>query len=363
MAEIDRSAPISSSPALSGQELAPRRFLAALLPRRKPVAVASSGLIPQPLWMIQGRSESSCKTTQICIQLSPRIYPQTDAQCKRTFHHNHTAAHPRHAAADCYIKVTAMPSPNLHLRVVDPAEFGAAAAALVAEALRSKPDAVLGLPTGNTPVPVYEHLVAQQRRGAVNFSRARVAMLDEYLGAGDRPISFFHWLREHFLGPAGIAADRVLRMPSQPEGIAAACAAYEAQLAAWGGCDLQLLGLGLTGHIGFNEPGSPPDSHTRVVPLSPVTREANEEYWPGEEVPAFGVTTGIATLLQARRLVLLVNGERKAEILHRTLEGPIGPEVPASFLRHGQDVWIVADRPAASHLDAGVEQLGWQAAR
>lgn len=246
-----------------------------------------------------------------------------------------------------------MAEPSIHLRVVPPADFGAAAGRLVADVLRENPAALLGLPTGNTPIPLYEYLLAQQRSGALDLSRMRAVMLDEYLGAGDRPISFHHWLQSHFLGPAGIGPDRILRMPSQPEGIDAACADFEARLAAWGGCDLQLLGLGLTGHIGFNEPGSAADSRTRVVRLSAITREANEEYWHGEEVPAYGVTTGIATLLQARRLVLLVNGERKAPILHRTLEGPIGPDVPATFLRQGRDVWVIADQPAAALLGAG----------
>lgn len=240
-------------------------------------------------------------------------------------------------------------SAKVHLRVVESSAFGAASGALVADTLRQKPDAVLGLPTGNTPIPVYQDLLARQRQG-LDLSRARVAMLDEYLGAGERRISFFRWLQEHFLEPAGIGPERVLRMPSAPLAIESACAAFEAQLAAWGGCDLQLLGLGLNGHIGFNEPGSPQDSHTRVVPLSQITRDANEDYWQGEEVPEFGVTTGIAVLLQARRLVLLVNGERKAEILRQTLEGPISSAVPASFLRLGREVWVIADRPAAVHL-------------
>lgn len=230
------------------------------------------------------------------------------------------------------------------VQVVAPEAFGATAAEHVAAALRSKPDAVLGLPTGNTPVPVYEALLA---RRDVDFSRARVAMLDEYLGAGDRAISFYQWLHSHFLATAAIAPERILRMPSNPDGIAAACTAYDRQLEQWGGCDLQLLGLGLNGHIGFNEPGSPGDSATRVVPLSASTRDANEEYWQGEEVPEFGVTTGIGVILRAKRIILLVNGARKAATLRQALDGPIGPDCPASFLRRHRDVLVLADRAAA----------------
>jgi glucosamine-6-phosphate deaminase len=230
------------------------------------------------------------------------------------------------------------------VQVVAPETFGATAAEHIAATLRVKPDAVLGLPTGNTPVPVYAALLA---RRDVNFSRARVAMLDEYLGAGDRPISFYQWLRSHFLAAAAIAPERILRMPSDPEGIAAACAAYDRQLEQWGGCDLQLLGLGLNGHIGFNEPGSSGDSATRVVPLSASTRNANEEYWQGEEVPEFGVTTGIGVILRAKRIILLVNGARKAATLRQALDGPIGPDCPASFLRRHRDVLVLADRAAA----------------
>lgn len=235
------------------------------------------------------------------------------------------------------------------VRIVSSQAFGAAGAEEVAAALAAKPGALLGLPTGNTPVPVYEALLARQD---VNFAGARVAQLDEYLGAGDRPISFYRWLRGHVLDGAGIPPERVLRMPSDPQGIAAACAAYDQQLAAWGGCDLQMLGLGLTGHIGFNEPGSAGDSVTRTVHLSPVTRDANEEYWHGEEVPDTGVTTGIGVILRARRIVLLVSGERKASTLRRALEGPVGPECPASFLRWHRNVLVISDQAAASALSA-----------
>lgn len=242
----------------------------------------------------------------------------------------------------------AEPLASPRLVVVPAAGFGAAAADLVAQTLAARGDAVLGLPTGNTPIPLYQELLRRAAAGEANLSRARVAMLDEYLDAGT--VSFRGWLEDHFLRAAGVGPERLLAMPSRPENIAAACVHYEEQLAAWGGCDLQLLGLGHNGHIGFNEPGSEADSRTRVVRLSEQTRRANEEYWPGREIPARGVTTGLALLLAARRILLLVRGEDKAAILERTLRGPISSAVPASFLRRAADVWVVADEAAAGRL-------------
>lgn len=332
-----------------GQELAPRRFApdaAVTDAGLKPVAVASSGLFPQPLSMIQGRfglpAEPGYSVVSMTIydKEGPGKAPRAESGRGEGGHFSGSPA-----VRVCCKEMTLLTTPQV--RIVASEEFGAAGAAEVAAALKKKPDAVLGLPTGNTPVPVYQALLA---RRDLDFSRARVAMLDEYLGAGDRPISFYRWLRSHILDGTGIPPERILRMPSDPNGIAAACAAYDRQLAAWGGCDLQMLGLGLTGHIGFNEPGSAGDSVTRTVPLSAVTRDANEEYWQGEEVPDTGVTTGIGVILRARRIVLLVSGERKAATLRRALEGPIGSDCPASFLRWHPEVLVLADQVAASGL-------------
>ena len=243
-------------------------------------------------------------------------------------------------------------APGIQLQVVSAAEFAAAAADLVQAVVQRKPDAVVGFPTGDTPLPMYHELLRRQQLGAINLSSLRAVMLDDYLGAtGDDPVSFHNWLKRTFFDPASIDGWRLWRVPTDPEGIEAACRTYEQGLAERGGVDLQLLGLGLNGHIGFNEPGTSPDSRTHVVHLTPSTTTANAAYWDeAENVPEYGVTMGIGTILEARSIGLLVNGRRKAEILRATLLGPISPEVPASFLRRAQHVQVVADEDAAALL-------------
>lgn len=241
---------------------------------------------------------------------------------------------------------------GIHLRVVPASEFGSAAADLVQTMLRRKPNAVIGFPTGSTPLPMYQDLLRRQRQGTLDLTQMRAVMLDDYLGAtGDDPVSFHNWLKREFFDPAGVGSDRLLRMPTDPEGIEEACQQYEERLQRLGGVDLQLLGLGLNGHIGFNEPGAAVDSRTHVVPLTATTTVANAAYWDSSrKVPEEGVTMGVGTILGARAIGLLVNGARKADILRSTLLGPIGPDVPASFLRNVADVQVIADQEAAALL-------------
>lgn len=243
-------------------------------------------------------------------------------------------------------------APGLDVQVVSSAGFGAAAADLVQQCLERKPAAVIGFPTGNTPLPLYRELLRRQKQGQIDLSQLRPVMLDDYLGASaNDPISFHNWLRREFFDPAGIPASQIWRIPTGPEGIGQACRRYEEGLAERGGVDLQLLGLGLNGHIGFNEPGSPAESRTRVVRLTPTTTAANAVYWNDPaKVPAFGVTMGIGTILEARSIGLLVSGSSKAAILRATLLGPITTEVPASFLRRMKQVHVIADEAAASQL-------------
>lgn len=237
----------------------------------------------------------------------------------------------------------------MEMRVVTKAEFGARAADAASEILRRKPEAVIGLPTGHTPIPLYQALLARAAAGEADLSRMRVAMLDDYLGA--RPegeVSFYHWLEEHFLRAAGMGRERILAMPTRAETIAADCEQYERQLRAWGGCDLLYLGLGRNGHIGFNEPGSAKETRTRAVKLSEASRLANADYWNGQaRVPEQGVTMGINTILEARRIVLLVAGAGKREILQRVLEGEVGAQTPASWLREAPQAMVMADEAAA----------------
>ncbi|TAN01409.1 MAG: glucosamine-6-phosphate deaminase [Rhizobiaceae bacterium] len=243
-------------------------------------------------------------------------------------------------------------APGVEAQIVSSADFGSAAADLVQNQLSAKPNAVIGFPTGNTPLPLYHELLRRQKAGQIDLSRLQPVMLDDYLGAvGDNPISFFNWLRREFFDPAGIVASRIWRMPTDPDGIDQACRRYERGLMERGGVDLQLLGLGLNGHIGFNEPGSPAESRTRVIKLTETTTAANAVYWPdASKVPHSGVTMGVGTILEARSIGLLVNGAAKAGILRTALFGPMTPAVPASLLRKVHKIHVIADEAAASKL-------------
>jgi glucosamine-6-phosphate deaminase len=242
---------------------------------------------------------------------------------------------------------------GIQLRVVAPEQFARAAAEVVGETLQVKPDALIGLPTGNTPMPVYRELLKRRRGGEIDLSRMRAVVLDDYLGVPpDSEISFYRWLRSAFLEPAGIPDERILRIPTERENVEQHCQEFEKRLREWGGCDLQLLGLGPNGHIGFNEPGSERNSRTRPVKLTAASHDASARYWGKRPTPDWGITMGVGTILEARRILLLVNGKSKAAILRRTVEGPVGPAVPATFLRECADCRVLADEPAASLLKA-----------
>jgi glucosamine-6-phosphate deaminase len=218
--------------------------------------------------------------------------------------------------------------------------------------LRSSPASVLGLPTGNTPQLVYASLVESYRVGRCDWRHATTFNLDEYRGLGpDHPQSFARYMRRELFDHVNCPADSI----HIPSGVAPDPAkeaqAYEAAIATAGGIDFMLLGLGGNGHIGFNEPGSPHDSLTRLVTLTPDTIARNaRDFPPGMLPPAEAITMGIGTILKARKLVLLATGESKAEPLRDSLYGPVAEAVPGSALQRHSDVLIVADAAAASAL-------------
>lgn len=220
-------------------------------------------------------------------------------------------------------------------------------AARLAAQLRGKPDSVLGLATGNSMVGVYRALVDMHRNEGLSFARATSFNLDEYCGLPDgHPSSFASYMQEHLLAHADMPRNSA-HLPDENS-----CAEYEAAIAKEG-IDLQILGIGRNGHIGFNEPGAPVTSRTRVVELAAATRAANQRDFPdGEAVPTHAVTMGIATILSARSILLLATGEAKADALARALEGPITPDNPASFLRLHSDVTVISDRDAARFLSS-----------
>lgn len=236
-----------------------------------------------------------------------------------------------------------------------PVRWAAEAANVIAAVLKAHPAATIGFPTGETPLPVYAELRRRVTQGQIDVSRCRALMLDEYLDPPEESYTSWSWLSHEVFAPLGLSSDRVRRLPWHSKGVETACAAFERRLRLEDGCDLQILGLGANGHIGFNEPGSAADSRTRAVKLTAATAAANRAYWHGEYEPEWAVTQGIATILAARKILLLARGGAKASILRRALTGPRDPEVPASFLRGASAVHVLADEAAAAALPRSLD--------
>jgi glucosamine-6-phosphate deaminase len=235
----------------------------------------------------------------------------------------------------------------------DAAAASLAAADCVAATVLGKADATISLPTGSTPLLLFDILAARAARGEIDFSGVHLFCLDEYVGVtpGD-PMSLTRWLWDAFLHRVGFSPDQVHALPATADDLVTAAGGFEEVIARRGGLDLAVLGLGPNGHIGYNEPGSSANSRTRVVALTPESRAQASAYWEGAvPIPDHAMTMGVGTLLEAKQLVLLVTGEAKADILRRTLEEPMSANIPASWLRvAGPRLTVIADEAAASQV-------------
>ncbi|HEX4145135.1 MAG TPA: glucosamine-6-phosphate deaminase, partial [Pirellulales bacterium] len=228
--------------------------------------------------------------------------------------------------------------------------------------------AVLGLPTGSTPLGVYRELIRMHREDGLDFAGVISFNLDEYYGIQPDQLQSYHrWMFENFFDHVNIPRKNVYI----PDGtvplddVEERCRRYEDAIQRVGGIDLQLLGIGRNGHIGFNEPFSSPHSRTRLVTLDPVTRtDAASDFFSEENVPNQALTMGIGTILEARKIVLIALGEHKAGIVRESVEGPLVDRVPASFLREHADAAILLDQAAAGLLTGVVtpwvlQQVEW----
>lgn len=235
------------------------------------------------------------------------------------------------------------------------------AARLVADAVRSRPELVLGCATGRTMDGLYDELVRLARTGELDLSRVTTFNLDEYVGlAADDPRSYHYYMRTRLVEPAGLAAERVHLPNGTADDLPAAAREYEDAIRRAGGIDLQLLGLGATGHIGFNEPLSSLMSRTREKALTPETRAQNAGLFGGEPdaVPPRALTMGVGTILEARSVLMLVTGGHKAEILAAATEGPITARISATALQLHPRCRVLVDEAAAARLE-GLEYYRW----
>lgn len=229
------------------------------------------------------------------------------------------------------------------------AEYGAA---IFIHQITQKPASVLGLATGSTPLALYQQLIAACRAGALSFQQVKTFNLDEYLGlCADHPQSYRYFMQQHLFKHIDIRPENT----AVPDGAAAdplqACHDYEQHISAAGGIDLQLLGLGRNGHIGFNEPSSGLRSRTRIKTLTAATIADNARFFmPDEYQPHLSITMGIGTILDARKVLLLATGAAKAEAVKAMVEGPLTAACPASALQLHQHAVVVIDEAAAGQL-------------
>ena len=232
-------------------------------------------------------------------------------------------------------------------------EVGQEAARIVAGAVRANPSVVLGLATGSTPLGMYEELVALHRAGNLDFSKATSFNLDEYLGlAPENPQSFHYFMHSNFFSKVNFAPEKI-HIPSgaMRKDFSAYCESYERAIKNAGGIDLQILGIGRNGHIGFNEPNSSLASRTRLKELTRETIEDNRRFFPpGDEIPECAITMGIGTILDARRIIILATGKSKAAAVAKAIEGPISSSVSASALQLHPDVTFIIDDDASYAL-------------
>ena len=237
----------------------------------------------------------------------------------------------------------------------DYASMSRRAAAMIAAQVLLKPDCVLGLATGSTPVGAYRELVKWNREGLLSFKEARSVNLDEYLGlAPEHEQSYRRFMQENLFDHIDIVPENTHVLNGLAADPDAECAAYDAMTASLGGIDLQLLGMGHNGHIAFNEPGDDFGLGAHVVTLSERTIDANRRFFASrDEVPRRALSMGIRSIMLARRILIIVSGEDKAEALAKAVSGPVTNEVPASVLQLHPDVTLVADSAALSALKGG----------
>lgn len=234
----------------------------------------------------------------------------------------------------------------------DYADMSRKAANVLSAQIIMKPDCVLGLATGSSPIGTYNQLIEWYKKGDLDFSEVTTVNLDEYKGlTKENEQSYYYFMHKHLFSHVNINLEKTYLPDGMTEDSDAECLRYDNLINSLGGIDLQLLGMGHNGHIGFNEPGEAFDKTTHCVALQPSTIEANKRFFDSiDDVPKFAYTMGIKTIMQAKKILVIVSGKDKAKILKKAFFGPITPEVPASILQLHNNVVLVADEDALSEV-------------
>ncbi|MGA4718439.1 glucosamine-6-phosphate deaminase [Fictibacillus nanhaiensis] len=237
------------------------------------------------------------------------------------------------------------------LEVKDYYEMSSIAAKIIIEKVQSKPDAKLGLATGGTPIGLYKDLIQDYRSNGTSYERVCTYNLDEYVGIDPEDSnSYRYFMEEHLFAHINVPESQIHIPDGTAEELEAECERYDVELNRGEGVDIQILGIGSNGHIGFNEPGTSFTSHTHIVQLAETTRKANARFFQRlEDVPTHAITMGIASILKAKQIILLVSGVDKAEVMKQLLTtDEVDEELPASALKNHHNVTILADEEALS---------------
>lgn len=239
-------------------------------------------------------------------------------------------------------------------------EMSEKGAQILAAQVTLKPESFLGLATGSTPLGIYKRLADWNQKGLLDFSQVKTANLDEYKGIGrDNEQSYYYYMNENLFSKVNIQTMNTMIPDGSREDGEAVCAEYERQIEENGSVDIQLLGIGRNGHIGFNEPADSFADVCHCVDLAPSTIEANQRFFEKEEdVPGQAYTMGIGTIMKAKKVLLIASGKNKAEALKELIEGEVTPKVPATILRFHPDVTVIADEDALSAVsEAGISEV------
>ncbi|MDX9701991.1 MAG: glucosamine-6-phosphate deaminase [Candidatus Auribacterota bacterium] len=234
-------------------------------------------------------------------------------------------------------------------------EMSLEAALIFAETIRKKPNCVLGLATGSTPLKMYSELIRMHKNEGLDFSRVITFNLDEYLGLpSEHNQSYRYFMNDVLFNHINIKKENTFVLNGTAKDPQLYCDAYEMLIKALGGIEIQLLGIGGNGHIAFNEPGSPRNSRTRIVDLTKETIAANSDgrfFKDPKDVPTQALSMGVGAIMDAKQIVLIADKTSKADAIYKTVEGPVTEDVPASFLQEHQNSIIIVDEAAASKLE------------